>query len=205
MTTAQERKYWRTWADTLQALRELHHTKTADELRHWTHVLALGRDKSHKLFNNVEFDAWLRVSAGYVRMADLDEQLRLQAMPATRTLIVCEPVLDAAGIDAAGRPNYVRAVYKRIQAKRDVQLELEEITDEDIALVYSALLHTAQHKQGAAHLHSRTGRGRARYDHHVGARQEDRQCELAAPMDQAPVGETGELVYTGPVRKGDPF
>lgn len=231
MTPLQERKYWRVWADLVKALRTLRHCSTADELRHWTHAQALGRDKSHKTFNNLDFDAWLRFAMGYIRMADLDEQLRLQAMPATRAVIVCEPVLDAAGVEANGRLAYVRAVYTRIQAKRPARGEavyaLEEIPDVDIALVYAALLHTAQHKQGVEHLHSRTGKGRVRYAHDVGARKRDREADAVAPIDQEPEraepvtpvrrdmpGATGfvlvaatsaEPQYRGPVHDGDPF
>lgn len=174
LNEAQRNKYWRAWAAALKALRKLGHDKPDQELRYWVTFQALGREKSMTAFSNGDFDRFLAVCAGYSRMGDLDLQLALQDMPRTRAMLIAEPFLDEIGVEQHGREAYVRAIYRRVQAKRDAVLELEQIPDDDLALVISALLHTAQHKHGVEHQHPHSGKGRARYDHQVGARRERR-------------------------------
>ncbi|MGH8723111.1 MAG: hypothetical protein ACREU4_14070, partial [Burkholderiales bacterium] len=53
-------------------------------------------------------------------------------------------------------------------------------------LLLGALTHTAQHKLGIEHQHSRAGRGRARYAHRVGSRKRGvSQAEELATPDRA--------------------
>jgi hypothetical protein len=195
MNPAQEGKYWRVWSGTLRALRQLGHVKKENELRHWIHLQAIGRDKPHRAFNNTDFDSFLRICAGYTRMGDMGEQVRLLEMPVARALMIAEPWLDEIGVDHCGREAYIRAIYQRVQAKRPERNEpvfaLEQVPDEDIPLIVSALVHTAQHKHAIGHQHSIAGHGRARYNHHVGARfgKKGPGAFKAAANDPAPAAE----------------
>jgi hypothetical protein len=202
---AQEGKYWRTWAQTLKALRALGHSKPADELRHWVHLQSLGRDKKHVQFNNSDFDAFLRICAGYIRMGDVGEQLRLLDMPITRALMIAEPWLDEIGVENHGREAYLRAIYQRVQLKRPERNEqvfpLEQLPDHDIPLIVSALVHTAQHKHGIKHQHSIAGHGRARFDHHVG----QRFGKKGPGAFKAAAGDPAAVAVTPAERAENPF
>lgn len=68
MTPKQESLYWREWAAVRAAWPE------AD--RHELHLRALGADKSHKTFTNLEFDKVLAEFRSLSRPADLAAQLR---------------------------------------------------------------------------------------------------------------------------------
>jgi 2-iminobutanoate/2-iminopropanoate deaminase len=75
MTPKQESLYWREWSAARAALRELGHKIPDNELRHWLTAQALGKDKPHRAFTNLDFDRFLGVARGYSSMADLGEQL----------------------------------------------------------------------------------------------------------------------------------
>ncbi|MBK8477483.1 MAG: hypothetical protein IPL39_14615 [Opitutaceae bacterium] len=199
MTTKQENLYWRDWSAARAALRELGHTLPDNALRHWLTVQALGEDKSHKAFNNLDFDRWLAVARGYSAMADLGEQLRLLEQPVRRCMFAANALLNILKIEAPGREAYVRAIYKRVQARRAQAIDLDEIPDADIPLILAALTHTAEHKNKVGHNHPYSGKGRACYDHQVGARSE--HPEAAAPLDQS----EPELVPSGTFAPEDPF
>lgn len=199
MTPKQESLYWREWASARAALRDLGHKLPDNELRHWLTAQALGADKPHRAFNNIDFDLWLGVARGYSAMADLGEQLRLQEQPLRRCLFACNALLNILKIEFPGREAYVRAIYKRVQARREQPIELEQIPDADIPLILAALTHTAEHKTGAGHNHPFSGKGRARYDHHVGA--SSQHPEASAPLDQS----EPELVPAEAFNPEDPF
>ncbi len=211
MNHSQEGKYWRVWSATLKALRGLGHDRPADVLRHWIHVRAIGRDKAHLAFNNHDFDGFLRICAGYTHMEDVALQLRLLAMPVERAMLIAAPYLDEIGVEQPGREAYVRAIYKRVQARRPERgepvFELDQIPDDDLPLIISALLHTAQHKHRIGHNHPITGRGRARYDHRVGERRRKHPPgEQRAAVDQAPAAPARPTVSEpAPAKDGDPF
>lgn len=187
MTTNQEKLYWREWSSARAALRELGHKLPDNELRHWLTTQALGDDKPHRAFTNVDFDRWLSVVRGYTAMADLGEQLRLQEQPLRRCMFACNALLNILKIEFPGREAYVRAIYWRVQAKRsergEVVFTLDDIPDADIPLILAALTHTAEHKNKVGHNHPFSGKDRSRYDHDVGARSE--HPEATAPLDQS--------------------
>lgn len=93
----------------------------------------------------------------------------------------------------------MRAIYERVQARRAQPIELEQIPDADIPLILAALTHTAEHKVKRGHNHPYAGKGRARYDHHVGA--SSQHPEASAPIDQA----EPELVPADAFNPEDPF
>lgn len=199
MTPKQESLYWREWGAVRSALRDLGHNLPDNELRHWLTTQALGEDKPHRAFNNLDFDRWLGVARGYTAMADLGEQLRLQEQPLKRCLFAANALLNILKIEFPGREAYVRAIYKRVQARREQPIELEQIPDADIPLILTALTHTAEHKTGTGHNHPYAGNGRARYDHQVGSRSE--HPEASAPIDQT----EPELVPAEAFNPEDPF
>ena len=183
MSPKQEPLYWREWGTVRIALRKLGHKKPDGELRHWLTIQALGVDKSHKVFNNHDFDRWLAVARGYTLMGDLDEQLRLIAQPLARCMFACRSLLVKCAIEEHGQEAYVRAIYQRVQARRSHAYDLDDIPDEDLPLILAALTHTAEHKNKVGHNHPFSGKGRARYDHQVGANSE--HPEATAPLDQS--------------------
>lgn len=199
MTPKQESLYWREWSAARAALRSLGHNLPDNELRHWLTTQALGEDKPHRAFTNVDFDRWLGVARGYSAMADLGEQLRLQEQPLKRCLFAANALLNILKIEFPGREAYVRAIYKRVQARREQPIDLEQIPDADIPLILAALTHTAEHKHQVGHNHPYAGKGRARYDHHVGARSD--QPEVSAPIDQS----EPELVPAEAFNPNEPF
>lgn len=199
MTPNQEKLYWREWSAARAALRDLGHKLPDNELRHWLTTQALGEDKPHKAFNNVDFDRFLGVARGYSAMADLGEQLRLQEQPLKRCLFACNALLNILKIEFPGREAYVRAIYTRVQARREQPIDLEQIPDADIPLILAALTHTAEHKHKVGHNHPYAGKGRARYDHQVGSRSE--HPEASAPIDQT----EPELVPAEAFNPEDPF
>lgn len=199
MTPKQESLYWREWSGARAALRDLGHTLPDNELRHWLTTQALGEDKPHRAFTNIDFDRFLGVARGYSAMADLGEQLRLQEQPLKRCLFAANALLNILKIEFPGREAYVRAIYKRVQARREQPIELEQIPDADIPLILAALTHTAEHKTGTGHNHPYAGNGRARYDHQVGSRSE--HPEASAPIDQT----EPELVPAEAFNPEDPF
>ena len=182
MTPRQEALYWREWAAVRRVLPGMSAQKTENEMRHWLTQQALGVDKPHKAFTNLDFDRWLSVARGYTRMDDLGEQLRLIEQPLQRCLFACNALLNILKIEFPGREAYLRTIYKRVQARREQPTDLEQIPDADIPLLLAALTHTAEHKVEHGHNHPRSGRGRACYDHQVGARNE--HPEATAPLDQ---------------------
>ena len=199
MTPKQEALYWREWAAVRRVLPGLGAQMTESELRHWLTRQALGADKPHKAFTNLDFDRWLAVARGYTRMDDLGEQLRLIEQPLQRCLFACNALLNILKIEFHGREAYLRAIYKRVQARREQPSELEQIPDADIPLLLAALTHTAEHKNKVGHNHPFSGKGRARYDHQVGARSE--HPEAAAPLDQS----EPELVPVETFNPDEPF
>lgn len=203
MTPNQEKLYWREWSSARAALRELGHKLPDNELRHWLTAQALGDDKPHRAFSNVDFDRWLSVVRGYTAMADLGEQLRLQEQPLRRCMFACNALLNLLKIEFPGREAYVRAIYTRVQAKRAQcgaeVFDLDQIPDADIPLILAALTHTAEHKNKTGHNHPVSGKGRARYDHQVGARSE--HPDATAPLDQS----EPELVPAETFNPDDPF
>lgn len=182
MTPKQEALYWREWAAVRRALPGMSARMNESELRHWLTKQALGEDKPHRAFNNLDFDRWLAVARGYTAMSDLGEQLRLLEQPLKRCMFACNALLDILKIEFPGREAYVRAIYKRVQASREQPIELEQIPDADIPLILAALTHTAEHKNKVGHNHPYAGKGRARYDHQVGASSE--HPEATALLDQ---------------------
>ena len=199
MTPKQESLYWREWSAVRRALPGMSATMTESELRHWLTKQALGEDKPHKAFTNLDFDRWLAVARGYTAMADLGEQLRLQEQPLKRCLFACNALLNILKIEFPGREAYVRAIYKRVQARREQPIDLEQIPDADIPLILAALTHTAEHKVKRGHNHPISGKGCTRYDHHVGARSE--HPEAAAPLDQS----EPELIPAEAFNPDEPF
>lgn len=185
MNPAQLQKYGICGKQAVDAMRKLAHTGTDRDLRHKCIRLALGRDKEPGRFNNREFDAVLRVFAGYSAMGDLAEQLRLLEQPKLRMMTAAAPYLDEIGVEHDRREQYVRTIYERVQARRPKREErvysLEEIPDEDLPLVLGALHHTAMHKHGIEHNHPHSGRGRASYDHRVGSRKFREPADAGLP------------------------
>lgn len=64
MTPKQESLYWCEWSAARAALRELGHKLPDNDLRHWLTAQALGEDKPHRAFNNLDFDRFLGVARG---------------------------------------------------------------------------------------------------------------------------------------------
>jgi hypothetical protein len=202
MSPKQEPLYWREWGVVRIALRKLGHKKPDGELRHWLTIQALGADKSHKFFNNHDFDRWLAVARGYTLMGDLDEQLRLIAQPLARCMFACRSLLVKCAIEEHGQEAYVRAIYQRVQARRSHAYDLDDIPDEDLPLILAALTHTAEHKGKTGHAHPRSRTGRAAYDHRVGSR-------TPATTEEAPASPrtstSDEPAYHGPSTPDEPF
>lgn len=78
MSPKQKTLYWREWG----RVRKIQ----PDADRHELHRQALGADKSSKAFNNRDLDRILGVFRAISQPADVDAQLRQQAMARTRAL-----------------------------------------------------------------------------------------------------------------------
>src|ERR1051326_7166699 len=78
MTKKQESLYWREWAAVRKA--------SPQAARHELHLRALGRDKSHVLFTNLDFDRVLAEFRSISRPSDVAAQLRQLSQAKKRLL-----------------------------------------------------------------------------------------------------------------------
>jgi hypothetical protein len=177
MNFDQMKRYRCEWNDTWKVLLKLGRKpedKDAERKRFHVRIGAVdrrGQPKSSKIFNNADFDRFRKLCASYTNPASLAAQIEIDAMPAKRALIACEPLLDELMMDHAKREAYVAGIYRNIQRGRPQIRELHEMPDEDLGIVLAALTHTVSHKVGVEHNHPTTGKGpRARYAHRVGHR-----------------------------------
>lgn len=81
MTQKQDRLYWREWGKVTRYCKE-HDQEIPD--RHELHVQAIGRDKSHKDFNNEDLDKVLAVFRALSEPWNLNAQIRQDNQPRIR-------------------------------------------------------------------------------------------------------------------------
>jgi hypothetical protein len=81
MTTAQDTLYWREWGNLTKRCQAEGWTVPD---RHELHVRALGKPKSHKDFNNPDFDKVLGVFRAYSQSENVNAQVRQERQPRTR-------------------------------------------------------------------------------------------------------------------------
>jgi len=131
MNQAQMGLYHREWAKVRRALRGLGRSpQEADAERHALHVRALGEDKSSRLLTNGEFDAVLSAFRAISQPGNLQTQLDLQRMAATRELVTLRHYLGAlAQTDAHA---------ERIAAQMNLHGRIGQPAEEDRAYVRDA-------------------------------------------------------------------
>ncbi len=104
MTAKQDALYWREWG---ALSRRCQSEGWALPDRHELHARALGRDKSHKLFNNPDFDQVLGVFRSYSQAENVNAQLRQIAQPTTRKLTRLEMTMKCMALYVTDVEGYV--------------------------------------------------------------------------------------------------
>ena len=104
MTAKQDAFYWREWGALSRRCRAEGWTVPD---RHALHARALGCDKSHKVFNNADFDQILGVFRGYSQAENVDAQLRQIAQPAARKHAKIEQLMQCLALYVTDAETYV--------------------------------------------------------------------------------------------------
>lgn len=185
MTPIQMRMYRAEWAKCWKAIVIADGGQTTnreDDVRAAVTFKSIGRHKSSRDFSNTDFDRVMGVIWSIAQSDNLPLQLRQIDQPLTRAegSVYCTLMMEALEIEPHGREAYLGGICRRIFKK-----DLADLRDEEWPTILAALNHTRLHKNGIAHNHTRTGKGRASYDHRVGARSGQKPGDRAMPAARA--------------------
>lgn len=170
MNHAQLTKYWPEWKKAkARLLAQGHSEADCEAMRKRIHikrgafycVSGVFKVKSSSRLTNREFDGVLADFLAITHGDDLAAQLEQLGMPEKRILYATAQLLDRIQIAEDGRAKYLEGVARK---------PLADCDDRDEQRIIIALTHTAMHREGKAHSHPRSGKGRERHDHRVGSR-----------------------------------